>query len=187
MVRRNMKRKSIAVVLVLALALMACNAATIEAYINLAVQIALQVAQLAGLSVQAASQVTADMALVTKLINDYKAAPASDKTSAAGKVNEALNVAEQDLQALLAACHITPGSKLGTTITASIAIAITAVESIRTIALGNQPAPVATAAARTARVVLPGGVVPKSKAVSPAQLKALYNKTVAAYPQAGIK
>jgi hypothetical protein len=189
-----MKRKSaLAVVIGLALTVMACNAATVQAYITLAVQIAVQIAQLAGVPASMATQVSTDLATAQGLIAAYNSAPAADKVTAAGKVDTALTVAQNDLTAILAASHVASRDLQGT-IQAGLAIGITAIEGIRAIAIANTPAPVvaqvAHASAATARAVLPGAtqvIVPKGTSTTPAQLKALYNRTVKNYPQAQLK
>lgn len=181
-----MKRKSLAVVLVFAFVLGACSAATIQAYINLAVQIALQVAQLAGAPKAAADKVAADLATVNKFVADYKAADVNAKPGKLAELDTYLTVAQADLGDILTAAQV-KDPKIISAARSGIAIAIVAVESIRTLALQQGGAKVAQAAARTARVILPGGVTPKSATLTPAQLKNAYNLAVVDYPQAAVK
>jgi hypothetical protein len=162
----------------------ACNAAAVQAYINLAVQIALQIAQLAGVSAQAAGAVSADLAVGQKLYNDLAAADAAARPGILSQIDAELTTAQADLQNIFTLSHIND-PKLQGVIRASLAIGITAIESARAIMLGNQPAP--NPIVKAARVALPGVVVPKGKALTPAQLKSLYNDTVANYPQARLK
>ncbi len=169
-----MRRKALAIPLAAVFLLYSCSAATAQAYINLAVGIALQIAQLAGLSPSAAGQVSGDLAVVNKFIADYKAADANAKPGILAEIDTYLTTAENDLMAILTASHVTDPKKQEA-IRAGIAIAVTAVESIRALE-GAHP----NAVARAARTV-PG--VPK-RSGSPAQLKNLYNQTVRDYPQA---
>jgi hypothetical protein len=185
MVRR--KRLLLPILLSLTLVLSSCNAATIQAYINLAVQIALQIAQLAGAPSSLAQKVAGDLATANKLIADYKAADATAKPGLANQIDVYLTVAQTDLQNIFTSVNIVD-PKLQGVIRASLAIGITVVESIRTIALANAPAPIVKAAKRTASVMpFPSVLVPKGKSLTPAQLKDLYNKTVANYPTAQLK
>jgi hypothetical protein len=182
-----MKRKSIlAVALSVMLVCSACNAATVQAYIQLAIQIALQVAQLAGVSPVLAQKVSGDLAEANAVYNDMLKADKAAQPGLAAKADALFTTAEADLQAIFTAFAIPdPTGKIQAGVRASLAIAVTAIESARAIAIANAPAPVA-AALRTAVRVVPivGAVVPDSKALRPAQLKALYNHTVAAFPNA---
>jgi hypothetical protein len=189
--KSSTKRKFSTMVLAVTLSLslvvsLGCNAQTIQAYINLAVQIALQVATLAGVPPALANQVAADLAIVEKLITDYNAAAVGAKPGIASQIDTALNTAQADLGGIFTAAHIAD-PKLQATIQAALAIGITAIESIRAIALANAPVTPATAVKATVRAVTPGIILPKRKVMTPAQLKALYNSTVSAYPQAQLK
>lgn len=174
-----MKRKIVTgAILALAIFFEACNASTVQAYINLAVGIALQVAKLAGLPANAANQISADLATANKFIADLRVADAKAKPGILSEIDTYLNVAQSDLSGLLAAARVSD-PKLQAVIQASIGIAITAVESIYQLENVRQP----SATAKVLTATLPGGG-PGSKPLTPAQLKALYNQTVAAYPQA---
>ena len=181
MIRRKSLAVFLAVVVVFA---MACNAATVQAYINLAVQIALQVAQLAGLPASSANVVSGDLTQAETLYNSLATADAAAKPGIVTQIDAVLTTAEADMQGIFALGHIASPALQGT-IRAALAIGITAIESVRTIMTGSSaPANPVTA---VARVALPRGVVPEKARMSPKQLKDLYNSTMAAYPQAKIK
>lgn len=177
----------VALALVLSVSLAACNAATVQAYITLAIQIALQVAQLAGVSPVLAQKVSGDLAAAQAIYSDMAKASAAAQPGLASQCDALFTTAEADLQLIFTTANIAD-PKIQSAVRASLAIAITAIESARAIAIANAPAPVA-AALRTAVRAVPivGAVVPDSKALRPAQLKALYNHTVAAYPAAQLK
>lgn len=181
-----MKRKVSAVLmsLLLVIAVAGCSAAEVQAYITLIANIALQVAQLAGLSPAIATTVTNDLAVVNKAISDYNAAPASSRVGLAGVVDTALNTLKLDLGALLSAARVVDANKQAA-INTAISIAITAVESLRALALQNAPANVQSAAVKVMKASAPSVLI--SKPMKPAQLKALYNNAVAAYPQAHLR
>jgi len=184
MLKHRIPKGILALALSAALLVSACNAATVQAYINLAVQIALQIAQLAGVSPQAAGAVSADLAQAQKLYGDLSAADAAARPGILSQIDAELTTAQADLQNIFTLSHINDPKMQGV-IRASLAIGITAIESARAIMLGSQPAP--NPVVRAARLALPGVVVPKGKALSPAQLKSLYNETVANYPKARLK
>lgn len=174
-----MKRKITVVLMCFALMLSyACNASTVQAYINLAVQIALQVAGLAGLNPTVANTVSGDLAKAEKLWGDFQKADQAAKPGLYNQVDATLTQAETDLNEIFDLGHV-KDAKLQGVIRAALAIGVTAIESARTIMLGKTGTNPVTAAAR---VTLPGSVV-KGK-MTPAQLKALYNLTVSDYPQA---
>jgi hypothetical protein len=175
-------RKSVAVLLALCLFLGACNAATIEAYINLAVQIALQIAQLAGAPKSAADKVAADLASVNKLINDYNAADATAKPTLYSEIDTLLTVAQTDLSDIFALSSV-KDAKTQQVIRAALAIGVTAIESIRAIVLKKAGPTVAGRVAHTVTL----GTTNGAKIQSPAQLKALYNVTVTDYPAAKLQ
>jgi hypothetical protein len=179
-----MNRKKIAVVVLSALLLVSCNASQVQAYINLAIGIALQVAKLAGLSPTSADRVSADLAVANKLIADYRHADATSKPGKLAEIDTALNVAENDLSDLLSAARVSD-PKLQSAIRASISIAITAVESIRALENAKPSSPVAVAA-KAAIAVMPGsGALPANRdRLAPEKLKELYNLAVSDYPQA---
>jgi hypothetical protein len=178
-----MKKKSIAVVLAVVMVLGACNAATIQAYINLAVQIALQIAQLAGAPRSAADKVSADLAEVNKLIADYNAADANAKSGLYNEIDRLLTVAQQDLSDIFVLTSV-KDAKTQQVIRAALAIGVTAIESIRAIALKKAGPTVAGRVTRSAQRTITLGQTGGEKIQSPAQLRALYNVTVADYPQA---
>lgn len=176
-----MKRK-LAAVLILATVAMACNASQVQAYVNLAVGIALQVAKLAGLPASVATQVSSDLATANKLIADYQAADAKAKPGLLNEIDTYLQVAQTDLSGLLAAAHVVD-PKLQDVIEASIGIAMTAVESIYQLE-NSRPSNALVKTAHVAVRISTAGTLPNGKPPTPAQLKDLYNATVAAYPQA---
>lgn len=183
-------RKSKAVVasvLALAIFVASCNAGAVQAYINLAVQIAIQVAQLAGAPQQVSDKVAADLATANKLFADYKAADAAAKPGKLNEVDTYLTIAQKDLDDILAFVGV-KDEKTQKAVRTGIAIAIMAVESVRALEVskgvgGSLKGAVST----TARVALPGGVTPNSKTISAAQLKAQYNAAVAEFPQAQLR
>jgi hypothetical protein len=156
-----------------------CNASAIQAYINLAVQIALQIAQLAGASKSAADKVAVDLASVDKLINDYNAADATAKPGLYNQVDELLTVAQYDLSNIFVLASI-KDAKTQNVIHAALAIGVTAIESIRALALKKVGPTVAGRVVYTITL----GTKDGPKIQSPAQLKELYNLTVADYPTA---
>src|SRR5271155_2721228 len=169
-------RKSLAVFLaVVVVFAMACNAATVQAYINLAVQIALQVAQLAGLPASSANVVSGDLTQAETLYNSLATADAAAKPGIVTQIDAVLTTAEADMQGIFTLGHIANPALQGT-IRAALAIGITAIESARAIMTGTQPP--ANPVTAAARVALPGGIGPKPKTMTPAQLKALFNETV---------
>jgi len=177
-------RRVVVLPLLLSLSLVVdgCNAATIQAYINLAVQIALQIAQLAGASKSAADKVAVDLASVDKLINDYSAADVTAKPSLYNEVDNLLTVAQNDLNDIFILSSV-KDAKRQNVIRAALAIGVTAIESIRAIALKKAGPTTASRVAHTITL----GTVAGPKIQSPAQLKQLYNLTVADYPQAQLK
>lgn len=168
----------------LAVALTAsCNTSQVQAYINLAVQIALQVATLAGAPPSAAARVSSDLASVNKLISDYNAADSLTKTSKLQQIDSLLSVAESDVTDIANVASI-KDPKVLQDIKSALSIAVTAIESIRSLEIKGTP----TNAARvTASVALPGAVAPKPLLASPKQLKNLYNMTVSNYPGAKLQ
>lgn len=181
MKRMNPLRQAVAILVLLSLVFQwGCNAANIQAYVNLAAQIALQVAVLAGAPPAVAARVAGDLAKAQKLIADYQAASAAGKPGLAAEVDAALNVAQADLNDIFVAARI-GDPKLQAVIRAALAIGITAIESIRALALKNAP-PLVKVTLRAK-----GIVVPKGQVLTPAQLKAQYNQAVAAYPEAQLK
>lgn len=160
-----------------------CNAATVQAYVNLAVNIALQIAVLAGAPQSTATKVSADLAVVDKLITDIAAATAAAKPGKLAELDAVLNIAQADLHAILDAAQV-HDPRIIAVATASIAIAITALESIRALAVKTTSAKVANVMRSAAPV--PSVLMPKGTVSSPSQLKAQYNAVVAAYPGAHI-
>lgn len=157
-----------------------CNASQIQAYINLAVQIALQVATLAGAPPSAAAKVSSDLASVNKLIADYNAADTSSKSGKLQEIDSLLTVAENDVSDIANVAAI-KDPKVLQDIRSALAIAVTAIESIRALEVKGTPT---NPVKRVASVSFPGAVAPKPLLATPEQLKALYNLTVSNYPGA---
>lgn len=179
------KVKTLVPAIILAVALTAsCNVSTVQAYINLAVNIALQVASLAGLPATAVTQISADTATANKYISDLSSATALAEPKTLAKVDAALTATENDLTALLNAARVVDPAKQKA-IQASIGIAVTAIESLYQLENAKQPS-VASQVARKTASVLTAGAMPK-RTLSPSQLKSLYNQTVSAYPSAQLK
>lgn len=187
-----MKRKSLVVILAASLVFMfACNAATVQAYANLAVKIGLQIATLCGAPAAATDKVSADMAKADALYTDFSNAAKAAKPGKLVLLDAELTTAQTDLGSILDLASV-KDAKVIADAKVGLAIGIMAIESIQSIAagqMGGTPVitPVATAAARTARVILPGGITGKSSQLSPSQLKAQYNQAMAAYPQAQVR
>jgi len=182
MVRTKVKVMAITIAMVMVMVI-GCNSATVQAYINLATQIALQVAVLAGAPQTQADRVSGDLAKGEALYNSLAKADVAARPGVFSQIDAVMVQAEADLTDIFALSHIA-NPKLQGDIRAALAIGVTAIESARAIMLGKQPAPNPIAAA--VRVALPRGVT-QSKRMSPGQLKGLYNLTVADYPQAQIK
>jgi len=184
MVRTKVKVITIAMVMVMAMVIgVACNPNTVQAYINLGAQIALQVAVLAGAPQALADKVSGDLAKGEALYNSLAKADAAAKPGVVSQIDAVMLQAEADLTDIFSLAHI-GDPKLQGTIRAALAIGVTAIESARAIMLGKQPA--ANPVTAAVRVALPRGVTSPGK-LSPKQLQALYNQTVADYPQAQIK
>jgi hypothetical protein len=176
-----------ALAVVLSVVIVGCNAAAIQQYINLAIQIALQVAQLAGASPLLAQKVSGDLGAANKFYNDMRAAGSAAQPGIAAQADAMFTAAEADLQLIFTSANIND-PKVQAAVRASLAIAVTAIESARAIALANAPAPVVVALKTSVRVVpIVGLVVPSDKRLKPDQLKSLYNHTVSAFPAAQIK
>ncbi len=141
-----------------------------------------QIAQLAGASKSAADKVAVDLASVDKLINDYSAADVTAKPSLYNEVDNLLTVAQNDLNDIFILSSV-KDAKRQNVIRAALAIGVTAIESIRAIALKKAGPTTASRVAHTITL----GTVAGPKIQSPAQLKQLYNLTVADYPQAQLK
>ena len=176
------RSKTLAVLMSAVLLVGACNASVVQAYINLAVQIALQIAQLAGAPKSAADKVAVDLASVNKLINDYNAADVTAKPSLYNEIDRLLTLAQTDLGDIFTLASV-KDSKTQSVIKAALSIGITAVESIRALTL-KKAGP--TSMSRTLHAVTLG-TTNGSKIQSPAQLKELYNLTVADFPTAQLK
>lgn len=179
---RKVSKVGLAGVLALAIVIVGCSAAAIQAYITLAANIALQVAVLVGAPQAKADVVSADLAVAQKLFTDLRNAKASAQPGIVAQLDAELTAAQGDLSAILAAAQIKDPNKIKAA-NAGLAIAIVAVESLRAEMLKGAPSPVVVAV----KAALPGIVIPKSSVASPKQLKALYNSAVASYPQAAIK
>ena len=78
----RLSKVTLATVLSIVLLTGACNAATVQAYISLAVQIALQIAQLAGAPPAAAGKVLADLTMAQRLYADFAKADTAAKPDA---------------------------------------------------------------------------------------------------------
>src|SRR6266850_1154215 len=121
MLKHRIPKGILALALSAAVLVSACDAAKIQQYINLAVQIALQIAQLAGVSPQAAGAVSADLAQAQKLYSDLAAADAAARPGILSQMDAELTTAQADLQNIFTLSHIND-LKMQGVIRASLAI-----------------------------------------------------------------
>lgn len=191
MLKQTKWLSKITAVVLAAVLITSCNAATVQAYVNLAVKIALQVALLCGAPKAAADKVSADLAQAESLYSDLTKAAVAAKPGILSQIDAELTTAQTDLNSILALAQV-KDQKTISAVQAGLAIGIMAVESVRTIAAQSAGskgvlAPITTAVTKTGQVILPGGVTGKSKALSPAQLKQAYNNAVVDFPQAQLR
>lgn len=189
--RHRVSKMAVAVTMATIL-VMGCNAGAVQAYANLAVKIAIQVATLCGAPKSATDRVSADVAKAEALYGDLTKAAAVAKPGILSQIDAELTTAQTDLNSILSLAQVRD-PKVISAVQAGLAIGIMAVESIRTIAaqsVGGKGAvaTVVSATARAGEVILPGGVsAGKNKPLSPKQLKAAFNNALAEFPQAQLR
>jgi hypothetical protein len=189
---RNKGKVLIAAALAAVILVASCNSGAVKAYANLAVKIAIQIATLCGAPQSATDRISADVAKAEALYADLTKAAAVAKPGILSQIDAELTTAQTDLESILSLAQI-KNEKVISAARAGLAIGIMAVESIRTISaqsVGGKGAvsAVASAAAKTGEVILPGGITSgKNKPLSPKQLKAAYNNALAEFPQAQLK
>jgi hypothetical protein len=164
----------------------ACDAATIQAYINLIEKISLQLVLLSGAPQSQVDKISGDLARANKLYGDLASA-GTNKDSVLERIDAELAAAQNDLGDILALARV-KDQKTVTAVRAGLAVAIVAVEGFYTLAHQNGTSIPKKAFRTTVAIVpLPNVLIPKGKTMSPAQLQEAYNQALAGYPQAQLR